>query len=368
MKGTSTTGQSPEDPYGKREQGHIKKVLGFLSKTLIFLMFLGWTFSAPPASAGLFSFLEGLFKTSEVAQEKPVYNSQTLALLENTNTPGMEAGGIGGGDITIINQNALLPDSGPLGTIADIRTQKPKQDQISVYVVRNGDNLSQIAEMFGVSINTIIWTNDLKRGSLITPGQTLIILPISGVQYTVQKGDTLASIAKKLKGDIDEIIQFNGLTENQQLAEGDTVVVPNGAYETPAISSSNSNSITPVRGYNNVSYSGYYMRPIDGGRRSQGLHGYNAVDLADSCGTPVMASASGDVVIARNYGWNAGYGNYVVITHSNGTQTLYAHLNSVIVSAGWHVVKGQVIGYIGTTGRSTGCHVHFEIRGARNPF
>jgi murein DD-endopeptidase MepM/ murein hydrolase activator NlpD len=74
------------------------------------------------------------------------------------------------------------------------------------------------------------------------------------------------------------------------------------------------------------------------------------------------------VIISRPYGWNAGYGKYVVIKHPNGTQTLYSHLSSIIVNSGWHVIKGQVIGYVGSTGKSTGCHVHFEIRGARNPF
>ncbi len=331
-------------------------------------MILSWTFAVPKADAGLFSFLGGLFAPTPSLTEKPSYNSQTLNLLENI--AALDAGAsTGGGDITIINQSALLPDSGPLGTLADIKNKKPNQDQISVYVVRNGDNLSQIAEMFGISVNTIIWTNNLSRGSLITSGQTLIILPVSGIQYTAQKGDTIASIAKKFNGDIDEIIQFNGLAENQQLASGDSIIIPNGEYDMPVTSPTSAPSpIKAIKGTTNISYAGYYMRPIDGGIRSQGLHGYNAIDLADSCGTPVMASASGDVIIARNYGWNAGYGNYVVITHPNGTQTLYAHLSSVIVTAGWHVVKGQVIGYIGTTGKSTGCHVHFEIRGAKNPF
>ena len=329
-------------------------------------MFLGWSFSAPPASAGLLSFLENLFTLSTVQTATPILNSQTLSLLENTYSIDQGAS-TGGGDITIVNQSALLPDSGPLGTIADVKDKKPSSEQISVYIVREGDNLSQIANMFGVSVNTIFWANDIKRGSLITPGQTLIILPVSGIQYTVKKGDTLASVAKKYQGDIDEIINFNGLDSKTELAIGTTIVIPNGQDGTVNITSSSS-TYTPLRGASNVSYSGYYIRPIDGGRKSQGIHGYNAVDLANSCGTPIMASASGDVIISRASGWNAGYGNYVVISHSNGTQTLYAHMSNVIVSTGWHVVKGQVIGYIGSTGKSTGCHVHFEIRGAKNPF
>jgi len=319
-----------------------------------------------PVQAGFFSFLDNLFKGSG-ASVKSLPNSQTIVLLEGTSCPDPTAN-TGGGDVTIVNQSALLPDSGPLGTIADVKDKKPNSEQISVYIVREGDNLSQIADMFGVSVNTIIWTNDLKRGSLIAPGQTLVILPVSGIQYTIKSGDTLASIAKKYNGDASEIINFNGLIDGKGLIAGEIIVIPNGEYETPTTSTTQTYTASQPKTISSVSYAGYYIRPIDNGRRSQGLHGYNAVDLANSCGTPIMASASGDVIISRSSGWNAGYGNYVVISHPNGTQTLYAHLSSNIVSVGWHVVQGQVIGYIGTTGKSTGCHVHFEIRGAKNPF
>jgi murein DD-endopeptidase MepM/ murein hydrolase activator NlpD len=92
------------------------------------------------------------------------------------------------------------------------------------------------------------------------------------------------------------------------------------------------------------------------------------VDLAAPIGTPIMASAEGDVIISKNYGWNGGYGEYVVISHPNGTQTLYAHMSSNLAYQGMHVYKGQVIGFVGSTGKSTGSHLHFEVRGAKNPF
>lgn len=318
------------------------------------------------ANAGFFYFGEEVLKTNKQNNQKTTsVNAQNIQLLESS-LNYESTGARGGGDITIVNNNSLLPDSGPLGTIADIE-DKANSDQISIYVVREGDNLSQIASMFNVSVNTIIWANDIGRGSKITPGQTLIILPISGLKYEVRKGDTVKSIAQKLNSDADEIIQFNDLPSNGQLAEGQTIIVPNGEIA-PSPSIRPGSKSSPVRGANGPSYAGYYLRPIAEGRKSQGLHGYNGVDLADSCGTPVMASASGDVIISRENGWNGGYGNYVVISHSNGTQTLYSHLLSNIVSAGWHVVQGQVIGYIGSTGKSTGCHVHFEVRGAKNPF
>ena len=342
------------------------KKRNYILQLSVLVIFLAIFSLSGVANAGFFYFGEEILKTNTPNSQKTAnLNAQNIQLLESS--LNYEAtGSKGGGDITIVNNNSLLPDSGPLGTIADIEDQTGS-DQISIYVVREGDNLSQIASMFKVSVNTIIWSNDITRGSKIAPGQTLVILPISGVKYEVKKGDTVKSIAKKLNGDADEIIKFNDLPASGQLAEGQTIIVPNGEIA-PVLAAKSDLKSSPVRGANGPSYAGYYIRPIVGGRKSQGLHGYNGVDLADYCGTAVMASASGDVIINREGGWNGGYGNYAVISHSNGTQTLYSHLLSSIVSAGWHVVQGQVIGYIGSTGKSTGCHLHFEVRGAKNPF
>lgn len=109
------------------------------------------------------------------------------------------------------------------------------------------------------------------------------------------------------------------------------------------------------------------MRPTKG-VRSQGIHGHNGVDIAAPVGTPVWAAADGKVIVARSGGWNGGYGSYVVISHSNGTQTLYAHLSRVDVTVGQSVTKGKTIGAMGNTGKSTGPHLHFEVRGGKNPF
>lgn len=316
--------------------------------------------------AGVFSFVEGLLG-SEEKTETTVFseeNSQTMALL----SPALHSDpnpAKGGGDITLVDGTALLPEAGPSGTLADIEEISLTSDHISLYVVRPGDSLSQIAEMFTVSPSTIKWANDISSSDVIVPGDTLVILPISGIRHTVKSGDTVGSIAKKYGGDIDEILEYNAL-ESTSLAVGDVLVIPDGEMGTPAGTSSYSRPATPS--YSSVVSSGYYMRPISGGYRSQGLHGYNAIDLAAPIGTPMYASASGDVILSRSGGWNGGYGSYIVIRHPNGTQTLYAHNSQNIVSAGQHVVQGQVIGYVGSTGRSTGPHIHFEIRGAVNPF
>ena len=270
----------------------------------------------------------------------------------------------GGGDITIVEGRALMPESGPLGTLADIDSVIPRSDQISVYVVREGDSLSQIANMFGVSVNTIVWANDIKRGNIIREGQTLVVLPVSGIRHTVTKGDTVQSVAVKYGADAHEIFDYNGLSDGALLIVGDEIIVPKGTITAKAYGGSGA---SVARGTSGPLFIGYYLRPITGGMKSQGIHGYNAVDLAAPIGTPILASATGEVIISRN-GWNGGYGNYIVIAHDNGTQTLYAHNNSNIVTPGQRVVQGQIIGYVGATGRVTGPHVHFEVRGAVNSF
>jgi murein DD-endopeptidase MepM/ murein hydrolase activator NlpD len=180
----------------------------------------------------------------------------------------------------------------------------------------------------------------------------------------VQKGDTLQSIAKKYKADVTEIAQYNHLAETAILAVGEIVLVPDGEIAAPP----SAGRPATLRGASGPNLDGYYLRPLLGGRKTQGLHGYNGVDIASYTGAPVLASAAGSVIIARSSGWNGGYGNYVAISHPNGTQTLYAHLSGVAVNAGANVVRGEIIGYVGSTGRSTGPHLHFEVRGARNPF
>ncbi|MBU3968965.1 peptidoglycan DD-metalloendopeptidase family protein [Patescibacteria group bacterium] len=312
----------------------------------------------------MFSFIYGLLRDSkkiEKAELAEKGNLQNMALLHAAlnNDPNPAKGG---GDITIVNGVALLSEAGPSGSVSE-NTINNSSDQISVYVVRKGDTLSQIADMFGVSVNTIIWANDISKGARISPGDTLVILPISGIKYEVKGGDTLKSVVKKYGGDLEEVMKYNGIDENTALAVGDTIVIPDGEVPQPRITTQ-----SPIRSSGGTVYVGYYINPVAGSIKSQGLHGYNGIDLSAPAGMPIVASAGGQVVISKDYGWNGGYGNYVVIKHNNGTQTLYAHNSTNIVFAGQWVVQGQVIGYVGSTGRSTGPHLHFEVRGAANPF
>jgi len=300
--------------------------------------------------------------------EQTETNSQNVVLLEpttgslSTSSPRLEI------ETTITGGSAVLPEAGPLGTAADLKDNQAPSDLISVYTVHSGDTIETVAKMYNVSANTIRWANDLKKGAIIKPGDNLVILPITGIQLTVKKGDTIKGLAKKYGGNFEEIVAYNDLDPAKGLTIGDTIIIPDGE-ESTIVSSTKPVPKLPAK-YNGPSYAGYYLRPVTNYRRTQGLHGYyhNAVDLAASLGTSVYAAADGRVIIAKTGGWNSGYGNYIVISHPNGTQTLYGHLSNLNVAVGQNVNKGDTIGGIGNTGKSTGPHLHFEVRGAANPF
>jgi murein DD-endopeptidase MepM/ murein hydrolase activator NlpD len=308
--------------------------------------------------------------TESASDTAVVQNSQTMPVLKaaTNNDPNPAKGG---GDIVVIDDVALKAASTVTGDAVSV--YRPKSDQISVYEVRDGDTLSQIAEMFHVTPNTIRWANNFEGA--IHPGQTLVILPVTGVKHTIKTGGTVQDLADMYKADAREIALFNGISVNAALKPGMEVIVPNGEMhvEEPKKKKSGSKSSSGVAssgsGVGSVSTSGYFVHPAPGGVKTQGIHGYNAVDIGAPIGTTIRAAAGGQVIIARGGGgWNGGYGNYVVIKHDNGTQTLYAHMNSIDVDQGGWVGQGETIGSVGNTGRSTGPHLHFEVRGGKNPF
>lgn len=283
------------------------------------------------------------------------HNVQNIALLGVRELPHPHSRG--GADVEIIDVSALKSNQSPAESGRDQIAER-ESGNVSLYVVQEGDTLGHIAEMFAISTNTIIWANDL-RGSVIRPGQTLIILPITGVRHQVREGDTIESLAQKYNGDADTIRDFNDISDDTALVVGQFINIPDGEKEDPPAP-----RVAP-----RARPSGWLVRPIFGGFRSQGIHGFNAVDLAAPIGTPIVAAASGTVVTARADGaWNGGYGNFVMIRHENGVKTLYSHFGAVLVGVGERVVQGQTLGFIGMTGRTTGPHVHFEVRGAKNPF
>lgn len=322
----------------------------------------------------LFSFfIFPAFAQTEITSEEAVisnpnsdiYNSQTVLLLtpkigpENKNATG------GPADI-LIEGDALIANISPISDISSEKIFSSGEKSISIYTVRDGDTISTIAEMFEISPNTIRWANDIDIKGTIKPGQDLIILPIEGVKHKVAKGQTIESIAKQYQGDAREIRIFNGIEDGEILAQGTEIIIPNGELKEESPTKTTKPSSTTVKGTpSKETPSGYYIKPVKG-IKTQGPHGrYRGIDVGAKVGTPVWAMADGTAIIVKSVtGWNGGYGGMVVISHSNGTQTLYAHLSRIDIKQGQKIKQGEVLGAVGNTGRSTGPHLHFEIRGA----
>ena len=237
----------------------------------------------------------------------------------------------------------------------------PSRNGLIVYKVKQGDKLASIAAQFGISINTIIWANPNIYRNFLSVGQEMVILPVTGVLHQVEAEETLESIANLYSIDI-ETLRSNNPHIAAVLEPLEKLVIPNGKPLLNKKVSSSQNALPNL--------AGYFKIPTTGWNWGQ-LHSYNAVDIANYCGTSVFSAADGLVIEARSSGLNSGYGHFVKIEHPNDTATLYAHLDKIEVETGDLVKQGELIGYIGNTGNThgpTGCHLHFEVHGAKNPF
>jgi len=272
-------------------------------------------------------------------------------------------------DINIVSENALFPTTSHISIPGESEVGNPYSDQISVYVVRKGDSISQIADMFGVSVDTILSVNEMEKGDKLKEDDVLLILPFSGIEHIVTKGQTLQGIASLYKVEMDEILLANDIDTDTKLIIGEKLMIP-GADMLGETKPKTGSSVT--KGSNSYSSMpdivGYFKNPVPNGKKSRGVTSkHRGVDIAAPTGTPIYASASGRVLTAR-MGWNGAYGNMIILQHPNGTRTLYAHMSRLGVNTGAQVSQGEIIGYVGSTGRSSGPHLHFEVLGAKNPF
>jgi murein DD-endopeptidase MepM/ murein hydrolase activator NlpD len=235
-------------------------------------------------------------------------------------------------------------------------SQKPR-DQVEPYTAKEGDTLAKIADTYDVSVDTIKWSNDLKGDSL-SIGQTIKIPPVTGIVHKVQEGETVQSIAKKYKTDAQKIVNFpfNDFADLDTFAlnVGQTLIVPDGVQ--PAAAPIIMPSQLPVF----AGGTGKLIWPTGGVITQYPVWYHMAYDIANPSAPGIMSADNGVVILAEYSRY--GYGQHIIIDHGNGMSTLYGHLSEIYVKAGDRVSRGQVVGRMGSTGRSTGTHLHFETR------
>jgi murein DD-endopeptidase MepM/ murein hydrolase activator NlpD len=221
----------------------------------------------------------------------------------------------------------------------------------TVYTVRQGDSVSGIAQKRGLAIDTVLSWNAIKDAHLVVPGRVLTLPNADGLRYTVRRGDTLEGIAKRSGIPLASILDWNDLGSSV-ITVGQALFLPGARMSAADIARAlGTLFIWPVKGMLSSRF-GMRIGPVDGIDRF-----HYGIDLKADTGTTVLAAAAGTVADA---GYNGTYGKYIIIRHS-GFQTLYGHLSRFTVAAGESVAQGRKIGEVGSTGVSTGPHLHFGV-------
>ena len=225
------------------------------------------------------------------------------------------------------------------------------QDLIVEYEVRPGDTLSGIAAAFNADAESLAVINKMTNWHRLQPGDVVRIPSVPGLLHEVAEGETLEQIADRFDVDLDEVLAANYLQSSDDLEAGSELILPGVRPDEDAILATRSEPVQPFIWPTYGRITSYY------GPRWGGFH--QGIDIATRIGTPVVASRGGRVTFA---GWQGAYGNLIIIDHGGGASTYYAHLNSIGVGGGQVVAQGATIGSVGSTGRSTGPHLHFEVR------
>ena len=270
-----------------------------------------------------------------------------------------------------ISKPTIMP-----GAEIDTTVSVSKNDRTEMmdYKVEPGESLGVIAQKFNISLVTLLWENNLTANSVIQPGQTLSIPPVSGIVHSVKSGDTVLKIANLYDAKAEDIINFNNLDGGgANLQIGQKLVVPNGVKKyyttTGSVAGRTTQSAVSVNSIPAASKqsasSGGFVWPSAAKIITQYFTwNHHGLDIAGPWQSANYAAKAGTVVISQ-CGWNSGYGCYIVIDHGGGVRTLYGHHSKLLVSVGDHVVAGQTIGLMGNTGKVygvTGIHLHFEVQ------
>jgi len=259
-------------------------------------------------------------------------------------------------------QAALVAYNPYESSLSTVFSVKPR-DKIEDYTVKGGDTIASIARQFDISIDTVKWANNLKS-DIIKPGQVLKIPPVTGVVHKVVSGDNIYTISKKYKTEAQNIINFpfNDFADldNFTLTPGQILYVPDGVIE--EVKFVPQKFIAQIQA--GVKGSSNFIWPTSGIITQNPVWYHMALDIANPSMPAVLASDTGTVIYADCIRYN--YGCHIIIDHGNGYQTLYGHLSALDVSAGQVVNQSQRIGVMGSTGRSSGTHLHFEVRSGGN--
>lgn len=225
----------------------------------------------------------------------------------------------------------------------------------TTYKVQNGDTISGITKKFGLkNISTLIGVNDIDNVRQLGAGQKLKIPSLDGLTYTVQAGNSLASLSAKFNVSLEELLDVNEL-DSETLTAGQQLFIPGAKLNSQKLQQALGTLFKmPLFAHYRISSRfGYRSDPFTGARTF-----HTGVDLACPQGTPVVSAASGSVSFV---GYSNIFGNYIIVKHTNGYQTLYGHLSKILARKGQRVSQGTRIGLVGSTGYSTGPHLHFTI-------
>ena len=235
---------------------------------------------------------------------------------------------------------------------ADQGTSAEDRSSARRHVIAEGDTLGGIAIEYGLSLDAIVSFNTIRDARSLPVGATLLLPPVSGVRYEVRRGDTLTGIASRFGVGLNALLDVNELS-TQTIVPGQSLLIPGARLPENTINRVLGRLfVAPARARISSRY-GYRNDPYTGLRRF-----HNGIDLAGAAGSPIHAAMRGTVALV---GYNGIYGHYVILRHAEGYQSLYAHLQSVSVSRGDTVRQGQRIGAMGSTGYSTGTHLHFSV-------
>jgi len=300
-------------------------------------------------------------------------------------------------EASLAQQQFLLVEEGFLMKSSSLTRQGGRRAYAKgiIHVVKEGENLERLAKRYGIGVDTIRWANDLGANSTLRPGDELLILPVDGVIHTVSRGQTLLRIAELYEISSERIIEQNEL-ENTFILAGQELIIPEGSPivgKRTLVASADSppgevtTDVSPGGSEADVKpisqpespiirtslqivaadiTNGVLQKPCSASCFVTQYYtaGHYAVDLQERGGGNIYAAEAGTVIRA-DYGWNGGYGNVVEIDHGNGLVSLYAHNKDLYVNAGDTVQRGDIISFMGNTGRvygKTGIHVHFEVR------